>query len=96
MSGHWLVSFGVIDVKVLLKPTLHAFRQQAGNWALRGGTLHSSIQIAWVKTPGSVGICSLKVVRTDHFALELLSQMQTEVFRCTQTDLVTCSLLSVV
>lgn len=25
ISGHRLVSFGVIDVKVLLKPTLHAF-----------------------------------------------------------------------
>lgn len=77
MSGHWLVSFGVIDVKVLLKPIPHAFRQRAGNWALRGGTLHSSIQTAWVRTPGSVSICSLKVVRTDHFALELHSQMQT-------------------
>lgn len=27
VSGHWLVSFGVIDVKVLLKLTLHTFRR---------------------------------------------------------------------
>lgn len=70
MSGRRLVSFGVIDVKVRLKPALHAFLERwAGNRAIGGEMLHS-YHAARVRTSGRVRICSLKAVRNDHFALQ--------------------------